>query len=94
MASHRAPFPDPDTPAFEVAGHKTARDAATALERPRASPSSVAAPVHGAPELLEGIGTTDGYDGPATPVDAVDDSKTGWFAYVRTRDFYIVLLLG
>lgn len=97
-------MPDPETPAFEVAeptypaiktdGQKTAREAATTLERPGASPSSVAAPVHGAPELLEGIGTTDGYDGLATPVDAVDDSKTGWFAYVRTRDFYIVLLLG
>ncbi|KAI4127285.1 MAG: hypothetical protein LQ347_004668 [Umbilicaria vellea] len=104
MASHRAPYPDPDTPAFQVAeptypavktnGHKTASEAAAAVERPEASPSSSATPVHGAPELLEGIGNTDGYDRAARSVDAIDESKRGCFAYVRTRHFYIVLLLG
>ena len=27
-------------------------------------------------------------------VDEIENDKEGWFAYLRTRNFYIVLLLG
>ena len=55
--------------------------------------------MHGAPELVgaDGNGDVDGYDGgrtTETTVDEIDGGKGGWFAYVRTRDFYIVLTLG
>ncbi|KAL8682604.1 MAG: hypothetical protein Q9186_001377 [Xanthomendoza sp. 1 TL-2023] len=47
-------------------------------------------PVHGAPEVT-GINE----DAAAvTTIEEVEASKKGWFAYFKTRDFYIVLLLG
>lgn len=104
MASHRAPFSDPETPAFDVPelaypaiktnGDKTARGATAAVDHTQGSRSSDSAPVHGAPELVGANGNADGDEGGLTAVDAIDESKGGRFAYVRTRDFYIVLLLG
>ena len=41
---------------------------------------------HGAPELIETEGRT--------TVEEIEESKKGWFAYLKTRDFYIVLVLG
>ncbi|KAL8691547.1 MAG: hypothetical protein Q9224_004154, partial [Gallowayella concinna] len=47
-------------------------------------------PVHGVPEVT-GINE----DAAAvTTIEEVEASKKGWFAYFKTRDFYIVLLLG
>ena len=56
-------------------------------------PSSTTYPVHAAPEV---IGIHDGAEGESTAenVEAIQRSKGGWFAYLRTRDFYLVLLLG
>ncbi|KAI4237812.1 MAG: hypothetical protein L6R40_005837 [Gallowayella cf. fulva] len=52
--------------------------------------SSDVRPAHAAPELA---GLHD--DATATTtVEEVEASKKGWFAYFKTRDFYIVLLLG
>ncbi|KAL8733223.1 MAG: hypothetical protein Q9166_002240 [cf. Caloplaca sp. 2 TL-2023] len=51
------------------------------------SPTSDAAtPSHGAPGV-----TNINED---TPVEEVEASRKGWFAYIKTRDFYIVLVLG
>ncbi|MCJ1235656.1 hypothetical protein MMC14_003627 [Varicellaria rhodocarpa] len=41
---------------------------------------------HGAPEVI-------GIEGERT-VEEIEESKKGWFAYFKTKDFYIVLLLG
>ena len=55
--------------------------------------SSASSPVHGAPELIEGKGAP-GAQAPRADVEEIDASKKGWFAYFRTRNFYIVLVLG
>ncbi|KAA6411256.1 MAG: DUF914 domain membrane [Lasallia pustulata] len=104
MASQPAPFPDPATPAFEVPefaypasmtdGDKTARGAAAAVDPSHASPATNSAPGHAAPELVDAHGPAGGDEGAPMMVDEIDGRKGGWFAYVRTRDFYIVLLLG
>ena len=49
--------------------------------------SSISSPKHGTPNIIEDSTT-------ATTVEDVDESKKGWTAYFRTRDFYIVLVLG
>lgn len=49
----------------------------------KGSPSSSFSPVHATPEVA---GTT--------TADEIEESKTGMFAYMKTRNFYIVLLLG
>ena len=56
-------------------------------------PSSSVSPVHSAPEII-GIG--DRAEGEATGenADEIQASKAGWFAYLKTRNFYVVLLLG
>ncbi|KAL8905835.1 MAG: hypothetical protein Q9171_006519 [Xanthocarpia ochracea] len=55
------------------------------------SPSSGGVrPAHGAPEVT-GI---DEDTAAVTTVEEVEASKKGWFAYFKTRDFYIVLVLG
>ncbi len=51
--------------------------------------SSGAASTHGAPEVT-GINQ----DTAPVTVEEVQASKDGWFAYFKTREFYIVLLLG
>ena len=57
----------------------------------KGSPLTSTAPVHGAPEIV--------YTAAANRVEGftaeeIDESKKGWFAYFRTKDFYVVLLLG
>lgn len=53
-----------------------------------AEPSSSSSPIiHGTPNIIEDSATP-------TAVEDVDESKKGWTAYFRTRDFYIVLVLG
>jgi len=50
-------------------------------------------PIHSAPELIgvkDGLGT----QGPRADIEDIEESKKGWFAYFRTRNFYIVLVLG
>ena len=55
--------------------------------------SSSSSPAHAAPEVT-GLG--DGAKGESAGEDAdeVQVSKGGWFAYLKTRNFYLVLLLG
>lgn len=55
--------------------------------------STDSSPVHGAPELI-GVTNTDGYGQPERTVEEIEGRKRGWFAYFKTRDFYIVLVLG
>ena len=31
---------------------------------------------------------------PRADIEDIEESKKGWFAYFRTRNFYIVLVLG
>ena len=45
--------------------------------------SSASSPVHAQPEVT-------GFE----TADEIEDGKRGWFAYLKTRNFYIVLLLG
>ena len=55
--------------------------------------SSGPSPVHAAPELI-GVTNTRGDGQPERTVEEVEGSKTGWFAYFKTKDFYLVLVLG
>lgn len=55
------------------------------------SPSSTSSPVHAAPEA---IGFNDGENTEVGPVAPIEKSEVGWFAYLKTRNFYLVLLLG
>ena len=55
--------------------------------------SSASSPVHGAPELIGMKGASVAQTSRAD-VEEIDESKKGWFAYFRTRNFYIVLILG
>ena len=59
--------------------------------------------VHGAPELVRvrdsgAIAAPGGHgergNGGGMTVEDIEESKKGWFAYFRTKQFYIVLLLG
>ena len=56
-------------------------------------PSSSPSPQHTAREV---IGIRDGAEGEnaGENADEILASKGGWFAYLKTRNFYIVLLLG
>lgn len=68
-----------------VTEHYVARPAGNESDK-----SSGAASTHGAPEVT-GINQ----DTATMPtVEEVQASKKGWFAYFKTRDFYIVLVLG
>jgi len=54
--------------------------------------SSSLSPMHGAPEFVD-INNSNGY-GEGRTVEEIEESKRGWFAYSKTKDFYIVLVLG
>ena len=58
--------------------------------RPTSAQGVKALPSHGAPEVAGG----NGIDGAGPSVEEIDNSRRGWFAYFKTRDFYIVLILG
>jgi len=60
----------------------------------KGSPSSIAAPVHGAPEVVDLPNGGDAWRSAEVTASEIDESKKGWFAYLQTRDFYLVLLLG
>lgn len=57
-------------------------------------PLSTAAPVHGAPEVVYLPNGGDAWRSGEVTAEEIDESKKGWFAYLQTRDFYVVLLLG
>ena len=55
--------------------------------------SSESSPVtHGAPEIIGVLDRSGG--GGDSAIDEIEESKTGWFAYFTTRNFWIVLALG
>ena len=56
-------------------------------------PSSSTVPVHATPEAV-GIDDESAGERDADDVDAIQGSKGRWFAYLKTREFYFVLLLG
>ena len=59
-----------------------------------ASPTGAYANAHAAPEFIHG---KDGQEVDAEPprtVDEIQESKQGRFAYFKTKDFYVVLVLG
>lgn len=55
--------------------------------------SSLSSPARDASELT-GVKDGPGAQASAVDVEEIDESKKGWFAYFRTRNFYIVLVLG
>ncbi|KAF6239697.1 hypothetical protein HO173_002243 [Letharia columbiana] len=56
-------------------------------------PSSSSSPVHAAPEVI-GINDRAPDERTGENADEIQASQGGWFAYLRTRNFYLVLLLG
>ena len=67
---------------------------APASAEPRSSSPSDAKLVHGNPEITDIKDDTNDPDGAVTTIDELEASKKGRFAYFKTRDFYIVLVLG
>lgn len=61
----------------------------------KGSTSTGISPAHAAPEVV-GINDGDaaGRRAQTTSADEIDEAKGGWFAYLRTRNFYVVLILG
>ena len=45
------------------------------------------------PEVVEASYGSEGVEGERTVEDAIEE-KRGFFAYLKTRDFYVVLILG
>lgn len=56
-------------------------------------PFRSSSPVHAAPEAIEYGRGAEGETGRETANDN-QASRGGWFAYLKTRNFYLVLLLG
>lgn len=56
-------------------------------------PVSSSSPVHAAPEAIGYGHGAEGETGRET-ADDIKASRGGWFAYLKTRNFYLVLLLG
>ena len=63
------------------------------IEDTKDLPTSSSSPVHAAPEVI-GIGREADGETAGKTADEVQASRGGWFAYLRTRNFYLVLLLG
>ncbi|KAL8716441.1 MAG: hypothetical protein Q9220_000348 [cf. Caloplaca sp. 1 TL-2023] len=59
-----------------------------------ASPLSELRNGHGDPQVVRAADGTIAGEDTVTTVDELEASKKGWFAYLTTRDFYIVLVLG
>ena len=57
-------------------------------------PSSASSPKHAFPEIIGVDGSERPFGGRVDAVDEVDNSKKGWFAYFKTRNFWIILCLG
>lgn len=57
------------------------------------SPTDSTVPIHGPPEVVETY-NREGANREEVTVDEIDESKKGWFAYFKTKDSYVVLLLG
>ena len=74
---------------------KAIEASAISADEPGVSSSGSFLPKHAAPEVL-GSDVAVAEDG--TPLEerleAIEESKKGWFAYMKTRDFLIVLVLG
>ena len=56
-------------------------------------PSSSTVPVHATPEVV-GIDDKPASERNGDHLSAIQGSKGRWFAYLKTREFYLVLLLG
>ena len=56
-------------------------------------PSSSTVPVHATPEVV-GIDDKSAGERDGDHTDAIQGDKGRWFAYLKTREFYLVLLLG
>ena len=74
-------------------GKDPANQQVTPTDDSQLATSSESSPVtHAAPEI---IGVHDGSRaGGDTAIDEIEESQTGWFAYFKTRNFWIVLVLG
>lgn len=58
------------------------------------SSSSSAQAGHGTPQIIGANNGADVGEGIVTSLDEIEERHRGWFAYFKTRDFYIVLVLG
>ena len=70
--------------ALEPHAKTTAIDQVASIEDDdKVSPSSSSMPGHTASEVVG-----------RTTADEIEEGKEGWFSYLKTRNFYIVMLLG
>lgn len=67
---------------------------APAADGPVSPSSSEPKPVHGAPEVVVINDDASAPEGAVTTIDELEASTRGRFAYFKTREFYIVLVLG
>lgn len=82
---------------MEEGGKPSAIERATPVtHNTKGNPSSDSSPVHSAPEIVRVDGENTGGESAVgtTTLDAIEEGKGGWFAYLKTRNFYIVLVLG
>lgn len=70
---------------------KTPTDQALPADKETGASSKASSPVHGAPELVR---DGSGAQGLETDVEEIDESKKGLSAFLRTRNFWFVLVLG
>ena len=56
-------------------------------------PLGISSNPHATPEVI-GVGYGAGSESAGVNADEIRASKGGWFAYLKTRNFYLVLLLG
>lgn len=73
---------------------KTAIANTVSAAETKGSPLSGTTLVHGAPKVVHVHNGGDAWRGGEVTVEEIDESEKGWFAYFKTRNFYIVLLLG
>ena len=64
------------------------------LESPRGIYGTETEHGHGAPEIIATEGAPARGMSGAHVVDEIEREKGGWFAYFKTKQFYIVLVLG
>lgn len=63
-------------------------------EPSRASSSAQSLPKDAAVAVAQSSSREEETDGPEQPADQIDQQKKGRLAYFKTKEFYIVLVLG
>ncbi len=80
---------------MDYPGGKTAVDSVTPADQTEWSSACPSPPgEHAAPHLVGANGGSVGGREAPTSVEEIEATEKGWFAYFRTRNFYVVLVLG